>query len=60
MKLFIACLLIHGFELPWWMYMVALVIWVVCDRIEIEENYGYLLEQIFKQISSPSMRQPRP
>lgn len=28
MTLLIACLLIYGFGLPWWLYPVALAIWV--------------------------------
>lgn len=28
MTLFIACLLIYALNLPWWLYPIALVIWI--------------------------------
>lgn len=33
MTLFIACLLIYGFDLPWWLYPIAATLWFVRAKL---------------------------
>lgn len=36
MTLLIACLLIWGFDFPWWMYLVTMAVWVATRLIKSE------------------------
>lgn len=38
MTLLIACLLIYGFGLPWWLYLMAVAAWLLRDLIRSTAN----------------------
>jgi hypothetical protein len=40
MTLFIACLLIYHFSLPWWLYVIAVAIWAL--RVSFLVNFMHV------------------